>query len=145
LVTPIGGFKRTLEELVQYSKNREYNGYASSNDALVRNKLADIAIQVDVAYMFFWQTAWMLDQGKMPKIEASVLKLFTTTLSQKLAETGMHIMAKYGQLDEGSKWAALNGRFSVGFLDCISALVGAGTSEIQRNIIAIRGLGLPFG
>ena len=145
LVTPIGGFRRTLEDLIQYCKNTEYADQLLSNDILIKNKLADIAIQVELAYMFFWQTAWMLDQGTMPNTEASVLKLFTTTLSHQLAETGMHIMREYGQLDEGSKWAILNGRFSAGYLDCISALVGAGTSEIQRNIIALRGLGLPFG
>jgi len=144
MLTPIGGFKRTLEELTQYSKDAKHNGHLLSNDFLIRNKLADIAIQIEVAYMFFWQTAWMLDQGRMPNIEASLLKLFTTQLSQKLAETGMQITGAFGQLDENSKWAPLRGRISVGYLDCISALVGAGTSEIQRNIIAMRGLGLPF-
>jgi len=93
--------------------------------------------------MFFWQTAWMLDKGLVPNIEASLLKLFTTELSQKLANTGMQVMGHYGQLEGTSKWSSLHGRVCLGYLDCISALVGAGTSEIQRNIIAMRGLGLP--
>jgi alkylation response protein AidB-like acyl-CoA dehydrogenase len=93
--------------------------------------------------MFFWRTAWMLDRGLVPNIEASLLKLFTTELSQKLANTGMQVMGHYGQLESTSKWASLQGRVCLGYLDCISALVGAGTSEIQRNIIAMRGLGLP--
>ena len=144
LITPIGGFRRMFEELAQYSRETKSNGEALSHDILIRNKLAEIAIQIEVAYMFFWQTAWMLDRGLVPNIEASVLKLFTTHLSQRLAEIGMQIMGHYGQLDENSKWAALEGKVCVGYLDCISALVGAGTSEIQRNIIAMRGLGLPL-
>jgi len=144
LITPIGGFKRTLEELTQYARHTKRNGQALCQNALIRNKLAEMAIQTEVAYMFFWQTAWMLDRGLMPNIEASLLKLFTTQLSQKLAEVGMQVLGHYGQLDETSKFVPLRGRVCLGYLDCISALVGAGTSEIQRNIIAMRGLGLPL-
>ena len=142
LIIPIGGFRRTFEEILEYAK-RKHNGQTPSSDPLLRNKLAEIAIEIEVAYMFFWQTAWMLDRGLVPNIEASVLKLVTTELSQKLATAGMEVMGPYGQLERGSKWASLRGRVSAGYLDCISALVGAGTSEIQRNIIAMRGLGLP--
>ena len=86
----------------------------------------------------------MLDRGLIPNTEASVLKLVTTELSRKLANTAMDVMGPCAQLERGSKWAPLTGRVSTGYLDCISALVGAGTSEIQRNIVAMRGLGLPW-
>ncbi len=145
LVIPIGGFKRTFEEITQYAIEARHNGQPLTQNPLVRNKLAAMAIEIEVAYMFFWQTAWMLDKGLVPNIEASVLKLFTTQLSQKLANTGMQVMGHYGPLERNSKWASLRGRVQAGYLDCISALVGAGTSEIQRNIIAMRGLGLPRG
>jgi alkylation response protein AidB-like acyl-CoA dehydrogenase len=143
LAIPIGGFRRTFEEIAQYARETKHNGQALSQEPLVRNKLASIAIQIEIAYMLFWQTAWMLDKGLVPNIEASLLKLFTTELSQKLANTGMQVMGHYGQLEGTSKWSSLHGRVCLGCLDCISALVGAGTSEIQRNIIAMRGLGLP--
>jgi len=143
LVIPMGGFRRTFEEIVQYARETKHNGQALSRDPLIRNKLAEMAIEIEVAYMFFWQTAWMLDRGLMPNIEASVLKLVTTELSQKLASVGTAVMGHYAQLERGSKWVPLRGRVPAGYLDCISALVGAGTSEIQRNIIAMRGLGLP--
>lgn len=145
LIIPIGGFKRTFEEIVQYVKETKPNGQALGKDPLIRNKLAEMATEIEIAYMFFWQTAWMLDRGLVPNIEASALKLVTTQLSQKLANTGMQILGHYGQLERNSKWAPLTGRVCAGYLDCISALVGAGTSEIQRNIIATRGLGLPRG
>ena len=144
LVVPVGGFKRTFEELVQWAGETKRDGKALSNEPLIRDKLADIAIDIEVAYMFFWQTAWMLDRGLLPNIEASVLKLAATQLSRKLANTAVDVMGPYGELDEGAKWAPLKGRMCTGYLDCISGLVGAGTSEIQRSIIAIRGLGLPY-
>jgi len=144
LAVAIGGFRRTFEELLQYCKETRHNGQTVSSDPLIQDKLAELAIEIEAAYMFFWQTAWMLDRGLLPNIEASVLKLFTTELSQKLASTGAAVTGPYAELERGSKWAPLGGRVCTGYLDCISALVGAGTSEIQRNIIAMRGLGLPW-
>jgi 3-oxocholest-4-en-26-oyl-CoA dehydrogenase alpha subunit len=144
LVVPVGGFKRTFEELVQWVRETRHDGEALSDEPLIRDKLADIAIDIDVAYMFFWQTAWMLDRGLVPNIEASVLKLVTTELSRKLANTAVDVMGPYGELERGAKWAPLKGRMCTRYLDCISALVGAGTSEIQRSIVAVRGLGLPW-
>ncbi len=144
LVVPIGGFKRTFEELLHWCQDTKLNGQNLTSNALIRDKLAELAIDIDVAYMFFWQTAWMLDKGLLPNIEASVLKLVSTQLSQKLASTAVDIMGPYGELENDNKWAPLNGRMCIGYLDCISALVGAGTSEIQRNIIAMRGLGFPW-
>jgi alkylation response protein AidB-like acyl-CoA dehydrogenase len=143
LVIPIGGFRRTFEEIVRYARETKHNGQALSQQPLIRNKLANIAIQIEIAYVLFWHVAWMLDRGLVPNIEASVLKLFTTELSQKLANIEMQVMGHYGQIESTSKWSRLQGRVSLGYLDCISALVGAGTSEIQRNIIAMRGLRLP--
>ena len=143
LAVPIGGFRRTFEEIVQFSRETNQNGRTLSQQPLIRNKLAEIAVQIEIAYILFWQTAWMLDRGLVTNIEASLLKLFTTELSQKLANTAMQVMGHYGQLEGTSKWSPLYGRVCLGYLDCISALVGAGTSEIQRNIIAMRGLGLP--
>ncbi len=57
----------------------------------------------------------------------------------------MHIMGHYGELDRDSKWAPLNARIMRMYLSSISIGVGGGSNEIQRNIIAMRGLGLPRG
>ncbi|MEE8471079.1 MAG: acyl-CoA dehydrogenase family protein [Dehalococcoidia bacterium] len=144
LAVAIGGFRRTLEELVQYCKETKHNGQALGSDPLTQSKLAEIAIGVEVTYAFFWQTAWMLDRGLVPNREASLLKLTASELSRNFASVGMEVMGPYAQLEKSSKWSPLGGRICTGYLDCISALVGAGTSEIQRNIIAMRGLGLPW-
>ncbi|TET17187.1 MAG: acyl-CoA dehydrogenase, partial [Dehalococcoidia bacterium] len=144
LAVAIGSFRRTFEELLRYCKETRHNGQTVSSDPLIQDKLAELAIEIEVAYMFFWQTAWMLERGLLPDTEASVLKLFTTELSQRLASIGATVIGPYAELERGSKLAPLGGRVCTGYLDCISALVGAGTSEIQRNIIAMRGLGLPW-
>lgn len=143
LMVGIGGFKRVFEEFVEYVKNTKRDGKSLGKDPLVRRRLADIAVKIEIAYIIFWQTAAILDKKQIPNVESSILKLSLTELSRDLANASMEILGPYGQLMTDSKWAPFKGLAPRGYLDCISATVGAGTSEIQRSIIAMRGLGLP--
>jgi alkylation response protein AidB-like acyl-CoA dehydrogenase len=139
----IGGFRRQFEELLEYVKTAERNGAPLRNEPSVRRKLAEIATKIEIGYMLVWKTAEMLDKKLDPHVESSVLKVMSTELARDLAEVGMDILGPYGQLAEEGEWTPLRGMISRGFLESISATIGAGTSEIQRNIIAQRGLGLP--
>jgi hypothetical protein len=138
-----GAFRRVLEELIQYVKKTKHNGKALAKNPLVRNKLAEMAIELEVLYSFYWRSAWLMDKGFVPVLETSVLKLFATELSRKFAGRAMEILGLYGQMERNSQRAPLKGRISLAYLDSISGPIGAGTSEIQRDIIATRGLGLP--
>jgi hypothetical protein len=142
LVISMGGFRHRFEDLLNYTRNTRRNGRLLSEDARVRAKLAQLATEIEIAFLLYFKTAWMMDNNLFPNIEASEIKLITTLLSRKLADTGMEIMGQPAQLWPGSRHAPLSGRFAVGYLDSISAVIGAGTSEIQRNILAQRGLGL---
>lgn len=144
LVMGVGAFRRVLDELIQYVKKTKYNGKLLKNNPLIRNKIASIAIEIEALYCLYWRTVWAMDQGKFSEAEASVFKLFGTELSVAVAKTATEILGLYGQLERDSKWAPLlDGWISIGYLDSISGPIGAGTSEVQRDIIATRGLGLP--
>ena len=143
LLVGIGGFRRFFEELVEYVKKAEREGKPLAKNHSVRIKLAEIATKIEIATMFFWRTAEKLDKGQVPDVESSVLKLTATELSRHLANVAMEIFGPYGQLETEGEWTPLRGMAPRGYLDCISATIGAGTSEIQRSIIATRGLGLP--
>ena len=75
--------------------------------------------------------------------EGAMLKLFSTELSQRLASLGMQMSGLLGQLHGDSKYTPLKGRMETAYLATIIRTVFAGTSEIQRTIMALRGLGLP--
>jgi alkylation response protein AidB-like acyl-CoA dehydrogenase len=137
--------RRTLEDLVRFAKETKPDGTTLSRDPVVRNRLADMAIEIEVSRMIAYHIGWMQSQGHVPNKEASVCKLFSTEMQQRLAETGIRMLGLYGQLAPGSKWAPLKGRVERTFLTSHSATLASGTSEIQRNIIATRGLGLPRG
>jgi alkylation response protein AidB-like acyl-CoA dehydrogenase len=79
----------------------------------------------------------------VPNKEASVAKLFSSELDIRIAGTAMHALGLYGQLTRASEQTQLNGRAESMYLYATTSTVGGGTSEIQRNIIATRGLGLP--
>jgi alkylation response protein AidB-like acyl-CoA dehydrogenase len=111
----------------------------------VRIKLAELAIEHQVGRNLAYRVAWMQGAGLIPNYEASRSKLFGTELTQRLARAGINIMGLYGALYEGSKWAQLEAKMQTLYLSSVSFTIGAGTSEIQRNIIATRGLGLPRG
>jgi alkylation response protein AidB-like acyl-CoA dehydrogenase len=143
LLVGIGGFRRFFEELVGYVKQAEREGKPLAKIDSVRLKLAEIATKIEIAYMFFWRTAEKLDKGQVPDVESSILKLTTTELSRQLANVSMEIFGPYNQLETEGEWTPIRGMAPRGYLDCISATIGAGTSEIQRSIIATRGLGLP--
>ena len=137
--------RRTLEELVQFCKENTRNARALAEDPLVRRRLADLAIEAEVSRLISYNIAWMQSQGLVPNREASMGKVFGTELQQHVAATGMTLLGLYGQLEPDSKYAPLQGRIERSYMTSVSATIAAGTSEIQRNIIATRGLGLPRG
>ena len=139
------GARKTLEELVQFARETNWNGQTLSKNPTTRNRLADMAIEVEVARMISYHIGWLQSEGEVFNREASMGKLFGSEMTQRIFRTGMSMMGLYGTLSKGSKWAPLQGRVERGFLTSFSSTIAAGTSEIQRNVIATRGLGLPRG
>ena len=139
------GGRRVLEELIAYAKANDQNGSLIASNAIMRNRLADLAIEVDVSRLISYNIAWMQGEGLVPNKESSMGKIVGTELQQHLSETGMQMLGLHGQLEPGSKYAPMQGRIEHMHLTNVSETIQAGTSEIQRNIIATRGLGLPRG
>jgi alkylation response protein AidB-like acyl-CoA dehydrogenase len=136
---------RTLEELTAYARDARVNGHRLGDERAVRNKLSELAIEFTAGRMLAYRVASMQARGQIPNTEASMSKMYGSELQQRLAGAGMQIMGLAGQLEPGSRWAPLAGRLEQFYLFASALTVAAGTTEIQKGIIAGRGLGLPRG
>lgn len=137
--------KRVLEDLVEFCKENTRNGKPLGQDPVIRQRLANMAVEIETCRLMCYQVAWMQSADLIPNKEASITKAFGSEMIQRLYNLGMQILGLYGQLEPGSKWAPLQGRIENAYLRAFGGTVAAGTSEIQRNVIATRGLGLPRG
>jgi alkylation response protein AidB-like acyl-CoA dehydrogenase len=142
-MVPPGLYWRLFDEIVQYAKETVVDGKRLSQKPLIRQKLSQMAVELEVARLLYYQLAHLLDKGTIPNYQSSMEKMFATEVAQRVANTGMEVMGLCGQLKEGSRWVPLAGRVEHFYRWSVVETVYAGTSEIQRNIIALRGLGLP--
>ena len=130
----------------------EYADYARAHPETLRRRpslryqLADRALEVQVGTHLAYRITDMQTRGVVANHEASVSKLFASELAQRIQATGLAMLGPYGVFsDPDSPWTALRGRIARGYVHAVSSTIAAGTSEIQRGIIATRGLGLPRG
>ena len=142
-MVPPGTYRRLFDEIVKYAKETMVGGAPLSKNPLIRQKLAQMAAELEATRLLYYQLAHMLDKGTIPNYQSSMEKMFATEVAQHVANTGMEVLGLHGQLKQGSKWAPLNGLVEFFYRSSVVETVYGGTSEIQRNIIAMRGLGLP--
>ncbi len=111
----------------------------------VRIELAERYIETEISIALSYRVASMQAKGMVPNQEASITKLFGSELAQRIAKTGIKVAGLYGQLSAGSPHAVLRGRFDAWYRIAVGSTLAGGTSEIQRVVIAQRGLGMPRG
>jgi alkylation response protein AidB-like acyl-CoA dehydrogenase len=136
--------KRYLEQLIQFCKETYVNGQPLGKDALIRNRLAQASIEIEVVCNLGHDLNWLATQGQPTVKGSSAIKVLGAAVAQRLANLGMQILGLYGPLNEDSKWVQLGGRFRHEYLSSAAFSLAGGTSETSRNHIAGRaGLGLP--
>ena len=139
------GSMRTYDMLADYARQTKRNGKALAEHPLVRHKLAELKIEFEVGRLLSYRVAWMQGQGLVPNYEASMAKMYNAELTQRNARRAINMLGLYGTLRPESKHAMRGGQFCQLYMSTVSSTIAAGTSEIQRNVIATRGLGLPRG
>jgi alkylation response protein AidB-like acyl-CoA dehydrogenase len=141
------GTRQTVERLIGWCKELRAQPFSMlDRDRQLRIELAERLVEAHVALLFSYRVADLQNRGRVPNYEASVAKLYTTELTQRIARTALKMVGLYGMfVDTSAPQSPAGGQFARSYLNSVSSTIGGGTSEIQRNIIATRGLGLPRG
>jgi alkylation response protein AidB-like acyl-CoA dehydrogenase len=138
------GQQQTVEDLVRFAKENKSNGVVRiKSDPMLRTELAERFLETEVAMSLSSRVVSMQSKGMIPNYEAAAVKLYSMELNQRIANTGVRLMGMYGQLTRGSKRSAMRGRMEYSYIRNVANTIEGGTSEVQRNIVAQRGLGLP--
>ncbi len=133
-----GNLEKFFQKLISYAKE---TGVAKN--PLIRQRLAQTAIEINVARLLSYRLAWLQDREIAAPSDSAIEKAFVSELQQRLAAVGMQMLGLYGQLQHSDKYAPLQGAIERFFRACVVYTIGGGSSEIMRNIIARRGLRLP--
>ena len=106
---------------------------------------ADTYIEIDIWLTLEYRVGWMQENGLVPDYEASMFKAFNSELTQRQARRAINILRLYGGLTEGSARTPMDGAVGQEHMRTVPSTIAVGRSEVQRNMIATRGLGLPRG
>lgn len=131
-------FKKNFDILVSRARETRRGGRPVSQDPVLRQKLAQSHIELEIFRLTTMRALSKMQHQSVPGPEGSILKLQWSELNQRLAQTAMETLGAQSQL-----WSTDDGRWVFNFLRSRANTIEAGTSEIQRNIIAERVLGLP--
>jgi alkylation response protein AidB-like acyl-CoA dehydrogenase len=129
--------RQLLDELLALARERQ------AEDSVLRQELAQAAIEVEIQRLLNYRSLTRILRGETPGAEGSINKLFWSEMSQRLHDTAFRVLGAQSQLVKGSAHAVAAGRWQRSLLYYRAGTIFAGTSEIQRNIIAQRVLGLP--
>jgi len=140
---PVGPLEKKTEALCEWVRTARRDGQPVRRDPRARKAVAQLATQLEVARMLQRRVLAQAVKGGVPTCESSQYKLFMNEGSKKVANAALDLIGSEAQLEKDDPGAPLAGRFARSYRYTVVDTIGGGTSEIQKNIIARRKLGLP--
>ncbi|MFL5654875.1 MAG: acyl-CoA dehydrogenase [Ktedonobacteraceae bacterium] len=135
--------EQRLQALIELSRGSTLNGKPVLEDPQVRQRLAQLYTDVKTFKLNTMRQMSTISQGHLPGPEGSLLKLHWSELNQRLVELAFELEGPFSSLAPDSVDAPFEGRWQYEYLRARGNTIEAGTSEVQRNIVAERVLGLP--
>ena len=130
--------------LCEYARTAGRDGEPLREDPLVRQQIAQLVTQTEVARCLSVRFVCAAKGGgKPPTTDSAQYKLYATQLSQRTCDAALDVIGAAGQIKVDTEDAPLGGRFEGAYRCTVVETIGGGASEIQKNIIARRKLGLP--
>jgi alkylation response protein AidB-like acyl-CoA dehydrogenase len=140
--TRVAAIEHAFDRLTEYVRTASVGGKPLRSDPVVRDRIGALAAEIEVARQLQMRNIRLVEEGKSPIAEAAMNKVFTSELQERIGQAALDILGAGGLLSEGSPGAPV-GEMEQFLRHSIMGMLGGGTNEIQRNIIALRGLNLP--
>ena len=138
-----GAYLRNIRSLMDLARQMKRSGRPVLEDPTFRQQIGQAYIRVMAVKMHGYRGLCHLLRGNVPGPEGSIGKILWSETNQKLCETALQIQGPFGQLTKGSPWAVRDGMWQYLFLKSKGSTIAAGTTEVLRNVIGERILGLP--
>ncbi|MBI3247721.1 MAG: acyl-CoA dehydrogenase family protein [Deltaproteobacteria bacterium] len=142
----LGSTARTqlmLQNLIRLARTRQRYGKPASDDPTIRQKLADLVTRVEAMKYHSYRQLTTELRGKTQGVGAMVNKLVGTELNHDICALALEVLGSYAPLNRGAAHVLDNGVWPYEFMFTLGLIIGGGTSQIQKNIIGERGLGMP--
>ena len=136
-------FKRELDRLLATAAKVKRMGRPALQDPVLRDKLAKAIVDIEVMRLNCLRSFSKLLRGAPRGADASMMKLYWSHVVQEAYETAVEVLGPLGVIEGPDPQAPADGRFPLSFLQSRAFTIYSGSSEIQRNIIGERVLGLP--
>jgi alkylation response protein AidB-like acyl-CoA dehydrogenase len=132
-----------LRGVTRWASDNRLNGRPVIEQRWVRNRLVELAVEMEVLKLLNHRVAWLIAGGAVPVVESSMIKVFGSEHIRRVTDACLQIMGLFGQLQTGSKWVPLRGRPEHVYRMDVLLTFGGGTNEVLRDMMAMMGLGLP--
>ena len=139
----VGRARGLLDDLAAYAKEPGSDGKALIDNPHVRSKLGEMSMGIEACRVAAYRVAWMQHEGQDSDHEASMSRLLSAEMWRRFTDDALRVVGLYGSLEPGSRAAPLMGRLEQAYVSSVASTLHLGTSEMQRTIIAQRGLGMP--
>jgi alkylation response protein AidB-like acyl-CoA dehydrogenase len=143
-LSAVGPVERLLREVVEWAgKTKLADGRAVMDQEWVQTSLARIHAHVEVLKLMNWKQAWAMCRGALHPADASAVKVFGSEFYVDAYRALLEVVGQAGVVRRGSPEAVLQGRLERMYRTTLILTFGGGTNEVQRDIIAMAGLGMP--
>jgi acyl-CoA dehydrogenase len=139
----VGRLQRLLEDVTAWARTTELDGRPVADREWVQQNLARVYAKVAVLRLMNWQQAWAMQKAQPNMAESSAVKVFGSEATIECSRLLMEVLGVRGILARGTPGAVLRGQAESSYRNALILTFGAGTNEVQRDIIAMAGLGLP--
>ncbi|MDE0885109.1 MAG: acyl-CoA dehydrogenase family protein [Myxococcota bacterium] len=142
-LTSVGPIRRTLRDVVEWARETKVDGERVIDKAWVRQNLARVYAKVQVVRLMNWKQAWAAQQGSPHPAAASAVKVFGSELNIEAYRAMMEITNSRANIGGDDTGSVIQGRIESAYRNGLILTFGGGTNEVQRDIIAMAGMGLP--